>query len=155
MTLRKSQKDKTTMANPREYKRQWFVFDAEGKILGRLASEIAKVLRGKHKATYTTHEDAGDGVIVINAEKVKVTGNKEAQKIYRHHTGAMSGMRETPLHVIRAKKPEYMIEKAVQGMVPRSRLGRQQVKRLKVFAGSEHNLQAQQPIVVNTSTAKE
>lgn len=137
------------MANPKTYQRQWFVFDAEGKILGRLASEIAKVLRGKHKPTYTNHEDAGDGVIVINAEKIKVTGNKEANKIYRYHTGAMSGMRETPLHAIRAKKPAYIIEKAVQGMVPRSRLGRQQIKRLKVFAGSAHNLEAQKPIAVN------
>jgi large subunit ribosomal protein L13 len=148
-------KKKTTMANPATYKRQWFVFDATGKILGRFASEIAKVLRGKHKATYTTHEDAGDGVIVINAEKIKVTGAKEAQKIYRHHTGAMSGMRETPYRTMKARKPEYIIEKAVHGMVPRSRLGRQQVKRLKVFKGAEHNLQAQQPIVVNTQTAKE
>lgn len=147
MTLRKS---KTTMANPNTYKRQWFVFNAEGKVLGRLASEISKVLRGKHKATYTTHEDAGDGVIVINAEKIKVTGSKEAQKIYRYHTGAMSGMRETTLEVMRAKKPEYIIEKAVRGMVPRSRLGREQIKRLKVFAGQEHNLQAQQPIIVNS-----
>ncbi len=147
MTLRKS---KTTMANPSTYKRQWFVFNAEGKILGRLASEIAKVIRGKHKATYTTHEDAGDGVIVINAEKIKVTGSKEAQKIYRYHTGAMSGMRETTLETMRAKKPEYIIEKAVRGMVPRSRLGREQIKRLKVFAGKEHNLQAQQPIIVNS-----
>lgn len=154
MTMTRQEK-KTTMANTATYKRQWFVFDAEGKILGRLASEIAKVIRGKHKTTYTNHEDAGDGVIVINAAKVKVTGNKEAQKIYRRHTGAMSGMRETPLYTMRAKKPEYIIEKAVQGMVPRSRLGRQQIKRLKVFAGAEHNLQAQQPIVVNTSTAKE
>lgn len=148
-------KKKTTIANPNTYKRQWFVFDAEGKILGRFASEIAKILRGKHKATYTTHEDAGDGVIVINAEKIKVTGNKEGQKIYRHHTGAMSGMRETDFRTMRAKKPEYIIEKAVQGMVPRSRLGRQQIKKLKVFAGPEHNLQAQQPILVNTSTAQE
>lgn len=138
------------MANPNTYKRQWFVFNAEGKVLGRLASEISKVLRGKHKATYTTHEDAGDGVIVINAEKIKVTGSKEAQKIYRYHTGAMSGMRETTLEVMRAKKPEYIIEKAVRGMVPRSRLGREQIKRLKVFAGQEHNLQAQQPIIVNS-----
>lgn len=151
MTLRIS---KTTMVNPNDYKRQWFVFDAEGKILGRLASEIAKVLRGKHKTSFLTHQDVGDGVIVINADKVKVTGNKEVQKIYRRHTGAMSGMRETTLDVMRKKKPEYIIEKAVRGMVPRSRLGRQQVSRLKVFAGKEHNLQAQQPIVVNTSTAE-
>lgn len=148
-------KKTTTMANPKTYKRQWFVFDASGKILGRFASEIAKVLRGKHKATYTAHEDAGDGVIVINAEKIKVTGNKEGQKIYRYHTGAMSGMRETDFRTMRAKKPEYIIDKAVRGMVPRSRLGREQMKRLKVFAGSEHNLQAQQPISVNLSTAQE
>jgi large subunit ribosomal protein L13 len=146
MTL---QKDKTTMANPKTYKRQWFVFDATGKTLGRFASELAKILRGKHKPTYTNHEDAGDGVIVINAEKIRVTGSKEAQKIYRYHTGAMSGMREIPYRRMHERKPAYIIEHAVRGMVPRSRLGRQQIKRLKVFAGTEHNLQAQSPIVVN------
>lgn len=146
MTLRK---DKTTMANPQTYKRQWFVFDASGKTLGRFASELAKILRGKHKATYTAHEDAGDGVIVINAEKIRVTGSKDAQKIYRYHTGAMSGMREIPYRRMHERKPAFIIEHAVRGMVPRSRLGRQQIKRLKVFAGNEHNLQAQQPIVVD------
>lgn len=145
MTLHK---EKTTMANPKTYKRQWFVFDATGKTLGRFASELAKILRGKHKATYTNHEDAGDGVIVINAEKIHVTGAKDAQKIYRYHTGAMSGMREIPYRRMLERKPAYIIEHAVRGMVPRSRLGREQIKRLKVFAGSEHNLQAQQPIVV-------
>lgn len=146
MTLKK---EKTTMANRQTYKRQWFVFDATGKVLGRLASELAKVLRGKHKPSYTNHEDAGDGVIVINAEKIRVTGSKDAQKVYRYHTGAMSGMREIPYRTMHERKPAYIIEHAVRGMVPRSRLGRQQVKRLKVFAGAEHNLQAQQPIVVN------
>jgi large subunit ribosomal protein L13 len=144
------QPSKTTMANAQTYKRQWYVLDAEGKTLGRFASEVAKILRGKHKSTYTNHEDAGDGVIVINAEKIKTTGHKDAQKVYRYHTGAMSGMREVPFRTMQARKPEYIIEHAVQGMVPRSRLGRQQVKRLKVFKGSEHHLQAQQPIVVNT-----
>ena len=147
MPLRTS---KTTMANPNTYKRQWFVMDATGKTLGRFASEVAKILRGKHKPTYTSHEDAGDGVIVINADKIEVTGAKEAQKIYRYHTGAMSGMREIPYQTVKARNPEYIIERAVHGMVPRSRLGRQQVKRLRVFAGSDHNMEAQQPIVVNT-----
>lgn len=147
MTLRKS---KTTLANPSSYKRQWFILDAAGKTLGRFASEVAKILRGKHKPTYTDFIDSGDGVIVINAEKIKVTGTKAAQKVYRYHTGAMSGMREVPYRTMLAKKPTYIVEHAVCGMVPRSRLGRQQVKRLKVFAGSEHNLQAQQPITVNS-----
>lgn len=146
MALRKS---KTTLANPKEIKRQWFVLDAAGKTLGRFASEIAKILCGKHKPTYCTAVDTGDGVIVINADKIKVTGSKDAQKIYRYHTGAMSGMREIPYQTMKARHPEYIIEHAVHGMVPRSRLGRQQVKRLKVFAGSEHNMEAQQPITAN------
>ena len=142
-------KSKTTMANPQTYLRQWFVLDAAGKTLGRFASEVAKILRGKHKPTYTTHEDTGDGVIIINADKIKVTGAKEAQKVYRYHTGAMSGMREIPFRTMKARKPEYIIEHAIHGMVPRSRLGRQQMKRLRIFAGGEHNLQAQQPIQAN------
>lgn len=146
MTLRTK---KTTMANPNTYKRQWFVLDATGKTLGRFASEISKILRGKHKPTYTAHEDSGDGVIVINADKIQVTGAKAAQKIYRYHTGAMSGMREIPYATVKARNPEYIIERAVTGMVPRSRLGRQQVKRLRIFAGNEHNMEAQQPITVN------
>lgn len=146
MALRKS---KTTMANPNTYKRQWFILDAAGKTLGRFASEVAKILRGKHKPTFTFHEDAGDGVIVINAEKIEVTGAKEAQKVYRHHTGAMSGMRETPYRTMKVRKPTYIIEHAVQGMVPRTRLGRQQVKRLRVFTGEQHNMQAQTPIKAN------
>lgn len=152
MTLKKSKtfnKSKTTMANPATYKRQWFVLDATGKTLGRFASEVAKILRGKHKPTYTAHEDAGDGVIILNADKIEVTGSKDAQKIYRYHTGAMSGMRELDYRTVHKKNPEYIIEHAVKGMVPRSRLGRQQVKRLKVYKGAEHDMQAQQPIVVN------
>lgn len=139
-------KKKTTIATPSTYKREWFVLNAEGKTLGRFASEVAKILRGKHKVTYTTFEDAGDGVIVINAEKIKVTGSKAAQKIYRYHTGAMSGMREIPYRAMLAKKPEEIIERAVHGMVPRTRLGRQQVKRLRIFKGSNHNMQAQLPV---------
>jgi large subunit ribosomal protein L13 len=139
---------KTTLVNTKDLRRQWFVFDASGKTLGRFASEISKILRGKHKPTYTSHSDVGDGVIVINAEKIMVTGSKSAQKVYRYHTGAMSGMREVLYETMIKRKPEYVIEKAVHGMVPRSRLGRQQVKRLRVFAGSEHDMQAQQPIQV-------
>lgn len=146
MTLRKS---KTTMSNPKKLKPNWFVLDAAGKTLGRFCAEIAKILQGKHKPTFTTFADDGDGVIVINAEKIKVTGAKRANKIYRYHTGAMSGMREIPYETMLARKPAYIIEHGVKGMVKRSRLGRQQMKRLKVFAGSKHDHQAQQPIVVN------
>lgn len=142
-------KSKTTMVNPKTFKRQWYILDAAGKTLGRFASEVAKILRGKHKPTYTTYEDSGDGVIIINADKIKVTGAKEAQKIYRYHTGAMSGMREVPYRTMMVRKPTYMVEHAVHGMVPRSRLGRAQMKRLKVFAGEQHDMQAQKPIQVN------
>lgn len=145
MTLRK----KTKMVKPDEVQRQWFVFDASGKTLGRFASELAKVLRGKHKPTFTTFEDMGDGVIVINAEKIRVTGAKEAQKIYRYYTGSMSGLREIPYEVMHDRKPEYIIEHAVLGMMPKTRLARAQAKRLRVFAGAEHNLEAQKPIAAN------
>lgn len=146
MTLLKS---KTTLGNPTTYRRRWFLLDAQGKTLGRFASEVAKILMGKHKPTFTAHEDDGDGVIVINAEKIKVTGSKAAQKIYRYHTGAMSGMREVPFQTKLAKDPGSIIEHAVFGMVPRSRLGKAQRKHLRVFAGTQHNMEAQQPINVN------
>ena len=130
-------------------KLNWFVLDASGKTLGRLASEIAKILMGKHKPTFTEHMDCGDGVIVINAEKVHVTGNKSAQKIYRYYTGeSMSGLREIPYRTMMARKPTFPIETAVTKMMPKSRLGKQQIKKLRVFAGEEHNLAAQQPIQV-------
>jgi large subunit ribosomal protein L13 len=147
---RENQKeDKTILLSRRDVKQAWYILDATGKTLGRLASEVAKILRGKHKPNYTPHIDGGDGVIVINAEKIHVTGSKDAQKIYRYHTGAMSGMREIPYRVMMTRKPHYIIEHAVKGMVPRSRLGRQQMKKLRVFAGAEHNMSAQQPIHVN------
>ena len=129
--------------------RKHILLDASGKTLGRLASEVAKILRGKHKVTFTPSVDCGDAVIVINAEKIVVTGAKEAQKIYRYHTGAMSGMREVPYRVMKARKPEYLIERAVKGMMPKSRLGEQQFKKLRVFAGDKHGMQAQQPIPVS------
>jgi len=140
---------KTFVPKPKDIKPVWFVLDATGKTLGRLTSEIAKVLRGKHKPMYTPHLDCGDGVIVINAEKVHVTGSKDAQKLYRYYTGSMGGLREIPYRVMKARKPEYIIEHAVKGMMPKSRLGKQQVRKLRVFAGSDHDLSAQQPIQVN------
>ena len=129
-----------------ELARNWFILDASGKTLGRFASEITKVLRGKHKPTFTTYIDGGDGVIVINADKIVVTGNKEAHKKYIYYTGSMSGLREIPYRTMQAKKPEYIIEHAVKAMMPRTRLANAQYKRLRVFAGTEHNMTAQKPI---------
>ncbi len=129
--------------------RKWFLLDATGKTLGRFASEVAKILRGKHKVTFTPHVDAGDGVVIINAEKVKVTGAKEAQKIYRYHTGAMSGLREVPYRVMRDRKPDYILRRAIEGMMPQSRLAEQQLKKLRIFAGDQHSMQAQNPIPLN------
>ena len=128
--------------------RQWFLLDASGKTLGRFAAEVAKILRGKHKPSFTPHVDSGDGVIIINADKIVVTGAKEAQKIYRYHTGAMSGLREVPYNIMMDRKPDYIIQHAVRGMMPNTRLGKQQLKKLRIFAGTEHDLQAQQPISV-------
>ncbi|CDZ80535.1 50S ribosomal protein L13 [Candidatus Rubidus massiliensis] len=127
----------------------WFVLDASGKTLGRLASEITKILRGKHKPTFTTFEDTGDGVIVINADKIEVTGSKEAQKVYTYHTGHIGGLREIPYRTMKSRKPEYIIEHAVKGMMPSSRLGRQQLNKLRVFKGSDHGMEAQKPVQVN------
>lgn len=129
--------------------RKWLLLDAAGKTLGRFAAEVAKILRGKHKPGFTPHVDCGDGVIVINAEKIVVTGTKEAQKIYRYHTGAMSGMREVPFRVMRARKPTYIVRHAIKGMMPKTRLSEAQMKKLRVFAGDQHPMQAQAPVVVN------
>lgn len=127
----------------------WFVFDASGKTLGRFASEIAKILRGKHKPGFTPHVDCGDGVIIINADKIKVTGSKEHRKVYRHYTGHVGGLREIPFQVMRDRKPERIIEHAIHGMLPRTKLGRQQRKRLRIFKGTDHKMAAQKPIQVN------
>lgn len=143
------QQAKTFIPNKKDVKPVWFVLDATGKTLGRLASEITKILRGKHKPTFTAYMDCGDGVIVVNAEKIEVTGSKEAQKIYRYYTGSMSGLREIPYRVMKARKPTYIIEHAIKGMMPKTRLARAQIKKLRVFAGPEHDLSAQQPIQVN------
>ena len=136
---------KTYMANPDKIERKWYVVDAEGATLGLLASEIAKVLRGKNKPEYTPHIDTGDYVIVVNAEKVKVTGKKLQQKVYYNHSDYVGGMRETTLAELLAKKPEKVIELAVKGMLPKGPLGRQMLTKLHVYAGAEHPHAAQTP----------
>ena len=136
----------TYTATPSDISQRWFIVDAEGMVLGRLASEVAKILRGKHKPTFTPHMDTGDNVIVINAAKVKVTGRKLEQKTYFSHTGYMGHERHTPLGAMLAKHPERVIEKAVYGMLPKTTLGRQVLRRkLRVYAGAEHPHVAQQP----------
>ena len=139
---------KTYMANPDKIERKWFVVDAEGQTLGRLAAEVAKVLRGKNKPEFTPHIDTGDNVIVINAEKIKVTGKKLDQKVYYHHSDYVGGMKETTLREMMAKKPEQVIELAVKGMLPKGPLGRTMIKKLHVYAGAEHAHQAQKPEVL-------
>jgi len=140
---------KTFVAKPETVKRDWYVVDAEGKTLGRLATEIARRLRGKHKAEYTPHVDTGDYIIVINAEKVTVTGNKAKDKMYHSHTGFPGGLKSTTFDKLQAAKPEMIIEKAVKGMLPRGPLGRAMYRKLKVYAGTEHNHAAQQPQVLD------
>ena len=139
---------KTYMPNTDKIERKWYLVDAEGCTLGRLASEVAKVLRGKNKAIYTPHADTGDYVVVINADKIKVTGKKMDQKIYYNHSDYVGGMKETTLAEMMAKKPEKVIELAVQGMLPKGPLGRQMITKLHVYAGSEHAQQAQKPEVL-------
>ena len=139
---------KTYMANPDKIERKWYVVDAEGQTLGRLAAEVAKVLRGKNKPEFTPHIDTGDNVIVINAEKIKVTGKKFDQKVYYHHSDYVGGMKETTLREMMAKKPEQVIELAVKGMLPKGPLGRTMIKKLHVYAGAEHAHQAQKPQVL-------
>ena len=136
---------KTFMANPAKVDRKWYVIDAEGMTLGRLASEAAKILRGKNKPIFTPHEDTGDYVIIVNAEKVRVSGKKLDQKIYYHHSAYVGGMKETPLREMIAKKPEKVVELAVKGMLPKGPLGRSMYKKLFVYAGPDHKHQAQKP----------
>ncbi len=138
---------KSFMAKANEVDRKWYVIDAEGKVLGRLASEVANILRGKNKPIYTPHVDTGDFVIVINADKVKLTGNKWQDKNYAYHTGYPGGRREVAYKDLLQKKPEFIIERAVKGMLPKNRLGRKMYTKLKVYAGSEHPHAAQMPEV--------
>jgi large subunit ribosomal protein L13 len=140
---------KTFVAKLETVKRDWYVVDAEGKTLGRIATEIARRLRGKHKAEYTPHVDTGDYIIVINAEKVTVTGNKTQDKMYYAHTGFPGGLKSINFEKLQAKKPEMIIEKAVKGMLPKGPLGRDMYRKLKVYAGSEHAHAAQQPQVLD------
>ena len=138
----------TYMASASNIERKWYVVDAADYTLGRLASEVAKVLRGKNKPIYTPHVDTGDYVIVVNADKIKVTGKKLDQKIYYHHSDYVGGMKETPLREMMDKKPERVIELAVKGMLPKGPLGRQMYKKLFVYAGPDHKQAAQKPEVL-------
>jgi large subunit ribosomal protein L13 len=143
---------KTYQATAQDRERDWYVVDAEGKILGRLATQIADVLRGKRKPTYTPHVDVGDFVIVINAEKIAVTGNKRESKLYWRHSGYPGGIRSRTLGDLLEKRPEEVIRRAVKGMLPRNRLARQQLRKLKVYAGPEHPHQAQKPEALEIQT---
>jgi len=136
---------KTYVAKPQTVTRKWYVVDASGKPLGRLASEVAKILRGKHKPIYTPHVDTGDFVIVVNAEKVLLTGKKLDQKMYRRHSHYPGGLKETPYRQLMAKKPDFVIYKAVKGMLPKNSLGRKMLKKLRVYAGPAHKHEAQKP----------
>lgn len=136
---------KTYVAKPSTIKREWFVIDAEGQTLGRIATEIATRLRGKHKPEYTPFLDTGDYVIVINASKVKVTGNKATDKMYYHHTGFPGGIKSESFEKLVVRKPQEVIERAVRGMLPKGPLGREMFRKLKVYAGAEHKHSAQQP----------
>jgi large subunit ribosomal protein L13 len=136
---------KTPIPSPGEIVRQWHIVDADGQVLGRLASKAALILMGKHKPTYTTFLDTGDHVIVINAEKVKLTGSKDQQKLYRRHSGYPGGLSEIGAVKMRATRPTKMIEQAIAGMLPKNKLGKQMYRKLKVYAGPKHPHQAQQP----------
>ena len=140
---------KTFSAKPETVKRDWYVIDADGKTLGRMATEIARRLRGKHKPEYTPHVDTGDYIVVINAAKVAVTGNKASDKMYHNHTGFPGGIKSISFDKLIQKKPELVIEKAVKGMLPKNPLGRAMYRKLKVYAGSEHKHTAQQPQVLD------
>ena len=136
---------KTFSAKANEVKRDWFLVDANGKTLGRLASVVASRLRGKHKAEYTPHVDTGDYIVIVNAAKITVTGNKFDDKIYHHHTGYIGNLKSVPFKDLIKKKPEEVIQKAVKAMLPKGPLGREMSRKMKVFAGSEHTHAAQQP----------
>jgi large subunit ribosomal protein L13 len=139
----------TFMAKAADISRKWYIVDAAGKPLGRVASQVATVLRGKHKPEYTPHVDTGDHVIVINCDKVVLTGRKLDQNFYYHHSGYPGGLRKTSYREMMAKKPLFVMRKAVQGMLPKNRLGRQMIKKLRLYAGSEHKHEAQKPEVLD------
>ena len=136
---------KTFVAKPAEIERKWFVVDAEGQTLGRLATQVATILRGKHKPIYTPHVDCGDYVIIINAEKIEVTGKKRTDKMYRWHTGYPGGLRERSFEEMMDRQPEKIVYQAIKGMLPKNKLGSQMITKLKVVVGSEHQHAAQKP----------
>ncbi|MDR2404985.1 MAG: 50S ribosomal protein L13 [Deltaproteobacteria bacterium] len=140
--------NKTFMAKEKEVLKRWYVVDAADKVLGRLASQIANKLRGKDKAIFTPHNDTGDFIVVINAEKVRLTGRKMEQKLYRHHTGFVGGLKEVVAKTVLEKKPTELLMHAVRGMLPKNTLGRRQLKKLKVYVGSEHPHKRQKPEVL-------
>lgn len=137
---------KTYMAKPEDVERKWYVVDATDLVLGRLAGQVAAVLRGKNKPTFTPNVDTGDHVIIVNCAKVRLTGKKLEQKMYRYHTGYIGGLKETQYKKLMAEKPEFAVYNAVKGMLPKNSLGRKIIKKLRVYAGPEHNQQAQQPV---------
>ncbi len=137
----------TFMANAQNVERKWYILDAAGKPLGRVATQAATLLRGKHKPTFTPHVDTGDGVIVINCKDAVLTGKKLDQKMYRHHSGYPGGLKETPYRRIMEKRPEFAMYEAIRRMLPKNRLGRKMIKKLRVYADDQHNQEAQQPIV--------
>ncbi|MBE5745928.1 MAG: 50S ribosomal protein L13 [Clostridiales bacterium] len=139
---------KSYMANPLNVERKWYVIDASNIALGRLASQVASILRGKNKPTYTPHVDTGDYVIVINSDKVKLTGKKLQQKMYRHHTGYIGNMKEENYQKLMSERSDFAVELAVKGMLPKTNLGREMLKKLKVYKGAEHNHEAQKPEVL-------
>jgi large subunit ribosomal protein L13 len=145
---------KTISNNRQTAEKRWVIVDAENQVLGRLAARVAMVIRGKHKPGYTPHADCGDNVIVINAAKVRLTGNKMNTKTYRKHSGYPGGQRELPIRQQLLKKPGFPVEEAVRGMLPKNRLGRSLFKNLRVFGGSEHNHEAQSPMVLNLNDIK-
>lgn len=145
----RARQQKTTIMSKEEHQRTWFLLDASGKTLGRFAAEVSKILRGKHRSTFTSFADVGDGVIIINAQHIRVTGNKEAQKLYRHYTGYMSGLREVPYRVMKARHPTEILRRAIEGMLPKSRLADAQKRRLRIFAGAEHDMTSQKPVQAN------
>jgi large subunit ribosomal protein L13 len=148
ITVQGGKKMKTYMAKAEEVQRKWYVIDADGQVLGRLASQVASILRGKHKPTFTPHVDTGDFVIIVNAEKIVLTGDKLDKKFYRHHSLHPGGLKEIPYRKLMATKPELAIEEAVKRMLPKGTLGRDMYRKLKVYRGPEHNNEAQKPEVL-------
>jgi len=143
---------RTYSVKPSEINREWYVVDADGLTLGRMSCEVAKILRGKHKPQYTPHMDTGDFVIVVNAEKIKMTGDKMNQKVYYHHSGYLGGLKEKPLAKVMAEHPEEAVFHAVKGMLPHNKLGRVMFKKLKVYAGADHPHEAQDPKILSINS---